>query len=474
MRPIRMADRPRESLSLATMKGPNPRLVDAIPPIMPATAVELDRLLGLRATRTPQLQHLLLNDPAAAIAVFRTLGRLRPGACDTVSDAAHAISLIGVDPLREVIQSIPRLTRPQGGRLHEGANFAYSQAAHAAHYANALAEHAGVGQNHEVPTAALLHHPAVIALWTAAPESAQRATYAVRDGVDFEMAFSAELGEPVEDANQRLAEAWSLPALARQSLGDWDDFNPRPQLVKLADSLAQTTSAGWHGETLAMVSVILAEYLDGDEDAAIAWLHRETVEAARRLQGFDYPLPVFELLLIDDDDEIDDGHAGPVPEFGAWRTRPPPEPSPSGKPDLHETVAEVMRRIRRESGATRVMFAMIDRERRYLKCRITLGGAAEDALRRLEVRMDERNLFSLLMTKPQSVWLHRGNARKYQAYLSRDLRAVFGPEGAFMMSIYVGDKPLGLFYADGPGLSDSGYAQFRSLCREAAEVLSGR
>ena len=440
---------------------------------MPATAVELDRLLELQATRTSQLQRMLLNDPAAAIAVFRTLGRLRPDACDTVSDAAHAISLIGVDPLRELIQSVPTLSRPPGGRLRESATFAYSQAAHAAHYADRLAEHAGVGQNHEVPTAALLQHPAVIALWTAAPESAQRATYAVRDGVDFEMAFSAEIGEPVEDANQRLAEAWSLPALARQSLGDWDDFNPRPQLVKLADSLAQTTSAGWHGESLAMVSVILAEYLDSDEDAAIAWLHRETVEAARRLQGFDYPLPVFELLLIDDDDEIDDGHEGQVPEFGAWRTRRPPEPTHSAKPNLHETMADVMRRIRRESGATRVMFAMIDRERRHLKCRIALGGTAEDALRRLDVRLDERNLFSLLMSRPQSVWLNRGNARKYQAYLSRDLRAVFGPEGAFMMSIHVGDRPLGLLYADGSGLSDSGYSHFRSLCHEAAEVLSG-
>jgi HD-like signal output (HDOD) protein len=455
------------------MKGPSARLVEVIPPIMQATANELHRLLESQATRNPQLQHVLLNDPAAAIAVFRVLGRLRPGACDTVSDAAHAISLIGLNPLHNLIETVPTLPEPEQQRLRETAASAYSQAAHAAHYANALARRKGLGQNHEIPTAALLQNPAVIALWACSPDSAQRATYAVRDGVDFELAFSAELGEPVADANLRLAEAWSLPALARQSLGDWDDFNPRPQLVKLADSLAQTSAAGWHGEALAMVSVVLAEYLDSDGDAAIGWLHRETVEAARHLQSFAYPFPGFDLLFVDADDAADDEHDGPVPEFGSRRDRKIQHQPARQTPKLHDTMAAVMRRIRRESGVARVMFAMVDREHAHLRCRMALGGSAEDALRRLEVSLNERNLFSLLMASPQSVWLNRDNASKYQAYLPRSLRPVFGPGGAFMMSIHVRDRPLGLLYADGSGLSDKGYSRFRSLCHEAAEVLGG-
>lgn len=458
------------------MKGPNPRLSHTTPPIMQATTRELRRLLDLQATRNPQLQHALLNDPAAAIAVFRVLGQLRPGAFDTVSDAAHAISLIGMQPLRQMIETLPELGLDGAGwALRETAASAYSQAAHAAHYANALAEAKGLGGNHEVPTAALLQQPAMLALWADQPESAHRATSAMRDGVSFDQAFGAELGEPVADANRRLADAWSLPTLARQAMGDWDDFNSRPLLVKLADGLAQTTAAGWHGETLDSITAVLAEYLDCNEAAATTWLHQQSVEAARVLRRFSYPLPGFELLYVDaDNSDTDHEDDARLPVLGAWREKEAATeagPAAANMPDLQETMATAMRRIRQETGASRVIFAMLNRERNHLRTRLALGGEPDDAVRHLDLDLTQQTLFSLLMRKPQSVWLSRGNAKKYQAYLPTDLRKLFRPQGAYLMSLFVGERPLGLLFADGGGLSEPGYDRFRTLCREAAEIL---
>jgi HD-like signal output (HDOD) protein len=455
------------------MKGPNLRLVETTPPIMQATAAELRRLLEQTATRNPQLQHVLLNDPAAAVAVYRALGRLRPGACDTVSDAAHAISLIGMQSLREMVETLPTLALdPTRQSLRETAASAYSQASHAAHYANALAGHKGLGGNHEIPTAALLQNPAVLALWAAEPDSAQRATFALRDGVDFETAFGAELGEPVEYANKRLAEAWSLPALARQAMGDWDDFNPRPQMVKLADGLAQTTAAGWHSDALDTITVILAEFLGCEDETAISWLHRETVAAASDVAGFTYPLPAFELPLTgDEDDEECDAR---IPEFGAWREKKAaPEPAKPAAPSVHDTMVAAMRRIRRDAHTERVVFAVLNRDRTRLKARIALGGQDDDPVRHLDVDAREKNLFGLLMGKQQSVWLHRGNVARYKPYLLPSIRPLFGAKGAYLMSLFVDDKPLGLLYADGPTLSEEDYQVFRQLCHEATETLTG-
>jgi len=451
------------------------QLADAIPPIMQATAVELRRLLELRATRNPQLQRVLLSDPAAAVAVYRVLGRLRPGACDTVSDAAHAISLIGMQPLQEMIDSLPTQSfDPTRQALRETAAHAYSHAAHAAHYANALAEHKGLGANHEIPTAALLQNPAILALWTLDPESAQRATFTTRDGVDFETAFGAELGEPIEDANLRLAEAWSLPALARQSMGDWDDFSSRPQLVKLADGLAQTTASGWRDENLQTVNVILAEFLDCEDDAATSWLHRETVAAAARMTGFCYPLPAFELPFTDNEDpEHDDDH--PLPVFGAWREKKAAAPAAGAQnPErIHEAMVDVMRRIRREAGTERVMFAMLNPEHSRLKARIALGGSPDDALRHLDLDTREKNLLNVLLTRQQSVWLHQGNAGKFKPFLRPSLKPLFSAGGAYLMSLFVADRPLGVLFADGSRLSDEGYRRFRQLGHEAVEGLAG-
>ena len=120
----------------------------------------------------------------------------------------------------------------------------------------------------------------------------------------------------------------------------------------------------------------------------------------------------------------------------------------------------------------RVMFATIDAERTRLRTRFALGGTRDDALRQFDVDLGQRHLFSMLIRRPQSVWLHRGNAKRYQAHLPADLRRIFGPEGAFLMSVFVGDQPLGLLYADGRGLNATGYDQFRRLCREVSERLA--
>ena len=274
------------------MKGPNHRLTTATLPIMPETSRELRRLLGLPSTRNRQLQEVLLGDPAAVIAVFRELNRARPGAGEMATDAAHALSLTGLGPFRRLLDSLPKVE--PGKRDHtgmQGRESAYSQAAHAAFYANALSTHKGMTGNQEIPTAALLQNPAILALWCVEPESALRAANAVRDGVPTNMAFGAELGEPLEDVNQRLARAWAFPRAAQQAMGDWDDFNPRPQMIKLADGLAQTTAASWQHEDSETFTELLSEFLDLSPERATAWLHRQATDAARSLSRYDYPLP---------------------------------------------------------------------------------------------------------------------------------------------------------------------------------------
>ncbi|MGB5450597.1 MAG: HDOD domain-containing protein [Sedimenticolaceae bacterium] len=457
------------------MKGPNHRLTTATLPIMPETSRELRRLLGLPSTRNRQLQEVLLGDPAAVIAVFRELNRARPGAGEMATDAAHALSLTGLGPFRRLLDSLPKVE--PGKRDHtgmQGRESAYSQAAHAAFYANALSTHKGMTGNQEIPTAALLQNPAILALWCVEPESALRAANAVRDGVPTNMAFGAELGEPLEDVNQRLARAWAFPRAAQQAMGDWDDFNPRPQMIKLADGLAQTTAASWQHEDSETFTELLSEFLDLSPERATAWLHRQATDAARSLSRYGYPLPGFELIFTGREPEgqdDEDDHA--IPVFGAPRPRQPPprEPAPAG--DLHSTMADVMRRIREQTGSARVIFAMLNHDRSRLRTRLALGGKPEDGLRRLDLDLAQRNLFTGLMGKPQSLWLNTENAGRYLDHLPASLRRMLGSQGAYMMSLFVRDKPLGLLYGDGASLSEQGYRQFRELCLEAGAILAG-
>ena len=82
-------------------------------------------------------------------------------------------------------------------------------------------------------------------------------------------------------------------------------------------------------------------------------------------------------------------------------------------------------------------------------------------------------MFTLLLGKSQSLWLRADNLSKYQPYLTENVRHVINTNGAYMMSVFIDDKPLGLMYADGDKLDDEGYKQFRLCCQQAAKALSG-
>ena len=458
--------------TIRSMKGYKSKLIDMTLPVMFQTGSKLRRLLDLPSTQHQRIQAVLLRDPGATVAVFRELERIRPGAREQVGDAAHAISLIGLDRFRRLLDSLPEIQSGLGDLAQNpGPAIAYSQAAHAAGFAAALAEQTGIRSGQEIATAALLQNPAILALWLIEPDSAQRATYAMRDGLTVDVAFGAELGEPLDDVNRRLGEAWAFPSLAQQALGDWDEFSPRPQIVKLADGLAQLAAAGWEHADNAIISALLAEFLSVEVDQARSWLHRCAVDSARELHALGYPLPGFELMFIPGEHDHEDDHA--VPKFGAWRERLEARKAAKTAPELHKTMGEIMHRIRLEAGATRVMFAMLSRDRRHLRTRLALGGSAEDALRKLDLETTQRNLFTVLLSKSQSLWLRADNLSKYQTYLTETVRHVINTNGAYMMSVFIDDKPLGLMYADGDKLDDEGYKRFRLCCQQAARALSG-
>lgn len=436
-------------------------------PIMHRTARELRTLLDAPRTRYPQMQDVLSNDPAATIALFRHLGQVRPAALDSLTDATHALSLLGAGAFRELLDSLPQLAHdPDQPRGSAGPTRAYSQAAHAAFYAVALAREAALPGAAGLQGAALLQHPAILALWIAEPESAQRASNAMRDGVPTSIAFGAELGEPLARADLRLGQAWSFPRLARSCMDGAAATDPRTGTIRLADDLAQSSAAGWQHEDHDSVTQRLAAFLKVEPDRATGWLHRTATDAARALADYDYPLPGFELIFVD----CEACDEGDLPALPASQTETPGTVTPSIS-DLHGTVSGIMREARRDTGAERMVFMMLDGQRTRLRTRLALGGDSDDGLRRLNLELRRMNLFTALMSKPQSVWLSPDNAARYRAYLPDSLRRLLAPEGAYLMSIFVRQRPLGLLYGDGRQLSETGYRSFRAHCNRLVAAL---
>jgi hypothetical protein len=126
-------------------------------------------------------------------------------------------------------------------------------------------------------------------------------------------------------------------------------------------------------------------------------------------------------------------------------------------------------------GLSRILFAMPTPDGARVKSRFTLGIAADDALRQFDFALGAKDLFGQLMAKMQGVWLNEGNRAKLWPMIDPRLQRMIGEGEFFAMSLYQGDKPLGLIYADrghgACGLDPLTYTDFKMLCIQAARGL---
>jgi len=435
----------------------------ARPPIMPETARRVRALLANPRSTHQDLEAVLLCDPAATLALYRATERLRRGTVDELTGPAHALSLIGREAFRRAFEQLPVLDRPPLQHILSPA-FAASQAAHAGWYAEQIGRVMGFSHPVEMRVAALLQHPAVLALWATDFEAAARATNAMRDGVSFSVAFTAELGQPLKKVNRRLAAEWTLPRLAREVISDWDPANRLPQSVSLASRLALVGAAGWPEEEHRLHIEVLAGLLPHHHHDAAAWWHRQAVEAARILYPFGYPLAARELILLPGGE-----HEVEVPALRGRDYRRTPSRQATG--GLQQLLGSQLREIRQACGVERILLAMPDRERKVLRARLVLGGPPDSPMRKLALPLRARHLFSLLLTQPRAVWVRAENREKYLSLLRPLPLDAQSAGGFFAMSLFVEQRPLGVLFADGGTLDDAAFRAFREAGQQLAEHI---
>ena len=98
-------------------------------------------------------------------------------------------------------------------------------------------------------------------------------------------------------------------------------------------------------------------------------------------------------------------------------------------------------------GLNRLMFA-----RRLddgsLVPQVLVGTEYEPEFNHLRFEADPASLFSVLMRKPSAVWLKEDNLGKYWSHVPVGLRNLLETPSFMAMSVFIGDKPFGLLYAD--------------------------
>ncbi len=143
---------------------------------------------------------------------------------------------------------------------------------------------------------------------------------------------------------------------------------------------------------------------------------------------------------------------------------------------LQQSFGLALRKLHDSAGMDRAMFAMLTPDKKSLRARFVIGAGKEAPIRRFQLNVEQRHLFSLLLTKPQEFWLNSSNRKKYLPLIPSSLHDTLDTRGFFVTSVFVRNRPLGILYgdcSDASTLDQHAFARFKQITRQLCDQLGG-
>lgn len=455
-------------------------------PVLGSTQVALRALQRDANVSAARISTVVLADPMMTLRILRLVNARRGGSfAQRIATVEHCVMMLGLDATFGQLGKAAALEDELAAPAREGLLKTTARACHAALHAREWAVQRLDLNVEEVYIAALLREMGEMALWVSAPEvmaELQRA----RRKQPWSEAEQAMFGFTLDELSYALAENWNMPPLVESVLRPEDcEAHPRSRSVMLASHLARHAEMGWYGAEISADLDDIADTRHLLRDEVVVQVHRTAVESARRFSFAGVVPPAAWLPMLPGewpDDEAKPAAVEIQAVDSAADVQIPNDPFQAvmeeiarhmdGTLTLHDLLVLVLKGMRDGIGLRRVVFALLTHDRSTLGAKYVVGAEEGSPLKAFRFDMSQRNIFSVLMAKPQAVWMAGENRAKYAAYLSAEVRAATSDHEFYAMSLGVHGKVIGLFYADCAGtgnrLDADGYDKFRKLCAQAA------
>lgn len=463
-------------------------------PVLRRSLTRVRDLLNSSSVNHARLSEIISMDPGFSLHLLQRLAALPNAPRERVNKIALAIPLLGMGLIDQASRTLPCLEERLKGPPRRGLLDCYSRNAHAAIYASGIARLRGDQDEGGIYTAALLHDLGEMALWSLQPDLMLEFRQRIRQGNGRDDAAMEVLGCTLEEISVDLSEKWQLPELIRTAQGMANSYLPRPLCVMIASALARESSLGWiRSQTLDNLE-LLAEFLDLPIEQASSRIHGLSAEAARQLASLPYPLPAFHLISGADlaaaklkkpsvsTPTAAQKRAVPArqqtaetPPARTPRTETQATRSGENTNPLQQIFNRALTEMREALGLQRAMFAMLNSDKTLLKARLVMEEPSDNPLKGFNVDLTAPNLFSMLLQKPQAIALTPLNFEKYRSSLPPQVLTTLSDKGFLLMSVFLRNKPVGLFYADnGPDTTttEQQYSNFKTICQRTIRSIA--
>ncbi len=459
-------------------------------PVLKYTIKELRHLCRQEEIPLKEITHVVERDPGLVVHILRSSNNRPKGRLSSeITHVNQAFRLMGTDQLTQLPEALPAvgdvLNDKSKIRLLETFNRAY----HAARFATDWAALRRDMTPDEVFAAAQLHFLGEMILSIHAPELLDKISkLRIEDHLTSEEAQYLVLGFTLNELTQKIAEKQQFPSLVTEALSSENAKFPRAYGIMLGVQLARNiTHEGWYSEGTFEIQKQIAEWMDISVDEVISRVHVIAAEVAREIPQYDTPPAArFLPLIIEPPEEIteDDNNKHHthdaaiclIPQLSVLREAVQMMTEFSPK-DLtcDKFIQHIVATMHDGVGLNRVVFCLYDEEENLLQGHELKGAENDPVFNRFKIEVGDSNLFSHLISKPQAVLMNESTRGKFWPLVPAEFQKLIETNSFIAMSIFIKNKPYGLFYADRRTstcqIEDRSYNYFKTLCTHATKVL---
>jgi len=448
-------------------------------PLLKGTAARVADLSGDSRSSVKTLAAAVMGDPALSLRLLHKANAVpHRHFRNEVSTLEDAVRMLGTQALIRMATDAPvadeRLDAASLPRYRRSAG----QALLAARLATDWAESRHDMSPPEVALAALMYNLGELFLLAHGDRRIDRYLELVGDShVLPHEAEYVSLGESLEELGLVLARHWKLPEMVRESMRARNAQHLRTLGVMLSAQIARDALSGWRHPMLTADLRLVGAFLDEPAKRVVERIN--DVVGSFNGDAAYYGLEPLQALALDEQGRC-------IAQDEAWRAHFCLAPRADdfaaclkalrgGAADKTQVLKALVRGLHHGLGLNRVAFAALSAQREYLVGEHLQGTDFEPEFNRFHLPLAEAGLFARLMDKPAAFWLKADNQAKAWPQVPERVRELVGVRSFFAMSLFVGDKPLGLVYADRRSseceLDARSYEAFRLLVRMAGQRI---
>lgn len=449
--------------------------------------------LNIKTSSLSDLADIISLDPGMSIALFEKMNAKRNGSKRPRLDSIHSLlSLMGIPAVTSFVSQFQSLNSSEvSNDTRRAYHQLMSRNLHLMHQSAQLIKLQGMDDTHEIQAAAVLHN--VGEIYACLFDFQQYKNYQQISLPNKTAAENAEVifGFNFTELGQLLSHELHLPDLAREAQQQSKNISRKARTLQIAAEITQQAETGWSHDAFTQSISFGAEYLDYPAANLRKKVLSTALDAARDFPIDDVFPAIARAILLP---TVAKPKPKPIPILKpapkpAIKKQPPVLATPSFSDKVKSLIKSptatqagiielLIKELAEELKLSRVVLMLLSKDSAVLSTRMSKGLGTESPLLKLQIKMSQSGLIKNLITKPQSLWVKSANFKKYEPLLPGNFRASAQSENFFLMSLFIGEKPIGMIFCDSTKtLDELSYKSFKSnllLTGKALTFLSQR